>query len=144
MPIVADILARKGANVATIAPDATVLDAANLMNRCRIGALCVVKDGTVVGVFSERDLLNRVVSAQVDPAVTKVSDVMTTPVITCGSQGRVDNCMAVMSDKRIRHLPVVDDGRLVGLISTGDLLALQASECQALVDNMYEYLHGRT
>ena len=144
MSTVSDILARKGTDVATIAPDDTVLDAANLMNQRRIGALCVVERDELVGVFTERDILNRVISAQRDAATTKVAEVMTSAVITCGSQGKTSDCAAVMSHRRIRHLPVVDGGTLVGMISTGDLMALQATEKQAFIDDLYRYLHGRT
>lgn len=144
MSAISDVLAKKGAAVATIAPDATALDAANLMNQRRIGALCVVKDEDLVGVFSERDILTRIVSARLDPATTKVADVMTSPVITCGPRGEAGDCAAVMSHRRIRHLPVVDGGKLVGMVSTGDLMALQATEKQAFIEDLYQYLHGRT
>jgi CBS domain-containing protein len=142
--IISDVLARKGADVATIAPDATVLEAAHLMNQRRIGALCVVQNEALVGVCTERDILNRVISVQLEPATTRVADVMTTSVITCGSNGRTDDCAAVMSYKRIRHLPVVDDGKLVGIVSTGDLMAMEVSASQAYIDDLYQYLHGRT
>lgn len=144
MSTISDVLARKGTEVATTAPDATVLDAANLMNERRIGALCVVRGVDLVGVFTERDILTRVVSARLDPATTKVADVMTSPVITCGPRGETDDCAAVMSHKRIRHLPVMDGGKLVGMVSTGDLMALEATEKQAFIDDLYQYLHGRT
>ncbi len=144
MSTIRDVLAKKGTDVATIGPEATVLQAAELMNKHRIGAVCVVESGAVVGVFTERDVLNRVVCAQADPATTKVSDVMTTPVTTCGPNGKVSDCAAVMSHKRIRHLPVVENDRLVGFISTGDLIAIQASQKQAHIEDLYQYLHGRT
>ena len=144
MSTISDVLAKKGAGVATISPEATVLDAANLMNERRIGALCVVEGESLVGVFTERDILNRVISAQCHPATTKVAEVMTSAVITCGPHGKVTDCATVMSHKRIRHLPVVEGGKLVGLISTGDLMVLQAVEKQTYIDDLYEYLHGRT
>jgi CBS domain-containing protein len=144
MATVGDVLAEKGAAVATIAPGATVLDAANLMNQRRIGALCVVEGANLVGIFTERDVLTRVVSAQCDPATTTVAQVMTAPVITCGPKGKTTDCAAVMSHKRIRHLPVVEEGRLVGILSTGDLMALQAAERQAMIEDLHDYLHGRT
>ncbi len=139
-----DVLVKKGSDVAAIAPETTVLDAANLMNQRRIGALCVVRDEKVVGVFSERDILNRVVSARLDPAATKVADVMTSPVVTCGLEGKAADCAAVMSHKRIRHLPVVEDGKLIGVVSTGDLMALQVAEKDAFIEDLHRYLHGRT
>lgn len=144
MSTISDVLAKKGTAVATITPNATALDAANLMNQRRIGALCVVKGDDLVGVFTERDILTRIVSARLDPATTKVADVMTSPVITCGPRGETGDCAAVMSYQRIRHLPVVDGGKLVGLVSTGNLMALQGAEKQAFIDDLCQYLHERT
>lgn len=144
MAMISDVLARKGSEVATITPDTSVLDAANQMNERRIGALCVVSAGSLVGICTERDILTRVVTGRRDPAATKVADVMTAEVVTCGSKGRTDDCVAFMSHKRIRHLPVVDDGKLVGLVSTGDLMALEVAEKTTTIDELYEYLHGRT
>ena len=144
MSTIRDVLAKKGTEVATITPDAMVLDAANLMNQRRIGALCVVEGQALIGVFTERDILNRVISAQLDPAITRVADVMTPSVITCGPKGKTADCAAVMSHKRIRHLPVVEGGKPVGMVSTGDLMALQAAEKQAFIEDLYQYLHGRT
>ena len=138
-----DVLAKKGTDVATISPESTVLDAADLMNEHRIGALCVVEGETLVGVFTERDLLNRVVSGGRDPATTKVAEVMTSSVITCGPRGTIKDCATVMSHKRVRHLPVVEETKLVGIVSTGDLMALQVAEKQAFIEDLYEYLHGR-
>ena len=144
MSTVGDVLAAKGPEVATVTPNTTALQAANLMNERRIGALCVVDGETLVGVFTERDLLNRVVSGQRDPSTTKVAEVMTSSVITCGLRGTVEDCATVMSHKRVRHLPVVEGAKLVGIVSTGDLMALQVAEKQALIEDLYEYLHGRT
>jgi CBS domain-containing protein len=144
MSTVRDVLAGKGTGVATIAPDATVLEAADLMNQRRIGALCVVEGDALVGVFTERDILTRVVSKQLDPAGTKVAGVMTAPVTTCGPNGRTADCAAVMSHQHIRHLPVVENDKLVGMISTGDLVAMQVSEKQIHIEDLYQYLHGRT
>ena len=144
MSTIRDVLAKKGSDVAKISPDTTALEAADLMNARRIGALCVVDGEKVVGVFTERDLLNRVVSAKLDPATTKVADVMTSSVITCGPNGKTEDCAAVMSHKRVRHLPVLDGNRLVGIVSTGDLMATQVAQKQALIEDLYQYLHGRS
>ncbi len=144
MSTIRDVLAKKGTHVATISPDATALEAANVMKKHHYGSLCIVKDDALVGVFTERDLLNKVVSARLDAASTKVGDVMTTSVITCGPNGKNDDCVAVMSHKRVRHLPVLENGKLIGMVSTGDLLARQVEEKQAFIEDLYEYLHGRT
>lgn len=144
MSRIKDVLAKKGSDVATIGPQATVMEAADLMSKQRIGALCVMEGESLVGVFTERDVLNRVVSAGLDPGATRVADVMTWDVMNCGLEGDVGDCAAVMSHRHIRHLPVVEDGKLVGLISTGDLMALELSTKQAHIENLHEYLHGRT
>jgi len=143
MSRIRDVLAKKGTEVVTVSPDATTLDAVDLMNERRIGALCVIDGRTLVGVFTERDLLNRVVGKRLNPASTRVADAMTSEVITCGLEGETDDCAAVMSHKRIRHLPVVEGGKLVGMISTGDLMALKVAEKQAFIEDLYQYLHGR-
>ncbi len=144
MSTIRDVLAKKDVDVATVGLTDTVLDAARIMNERRFGALCVMDGDSLAGVFTERDLLTRVVSARLDPATTTLAGVMTTPVTTCGLDGRTDDCAAVMSHKRIRHLPVVEDGKLIGMVSTGDLMALQVAEKQAFIEDLYQYLHGRT
>lgn len=147
MPIVRDLLAKKGHKVMTTTRQQTVLEAARLMNEARIGALCVVDGEKVVGMFTERDILCRIVAETKDPASTRVSDVMTSPVVTCGPDAKLADCAAVMSQKKIRHLPVVDggatNGRLIGLISTGDLMAQQVTDKQNHIDHLHDYLHGR-
>ena len=144
MATIADVLAKKGSFVATVKPEDTVLAAANLMNEHKIGATCVAEGGKLLGIFTERDILIRVISARRDPATTKVAEVMTRDPITCGLQGTVCDCAAFMSHRRLRHLPVVEDDKLVGLVSTGDLMALKVVEDQTFIENLYDYLHGRT
>ncbi|HRX86912.1 MAG TPA: CBS domain-containing protein [Phycisphaerae bacterium] len=148
MPIVRDVLNRKGVEVYTVSPETTVLDAARMMNERRCGAVCVSLNGSLEGMFTERDVLNRVVAQQLDPATTKVQDVMSNPVVTCGPEAKLIDCMAVMSSKKIRHLPVVDGkgstSKLVGMISTGDLMAMDVAEKQAHIEHLHDYLHGRT
>lgn len=147
MPRVREILEAKGRNVVTASPDDSVLDAAEKMNEARIGAVCVVNGAKVVGMFSERDILCRIVAERRDPTTTRVSEVMTAPVVTCGPDAKLEHCWAVMSQKKIRHLPVVDgdgdSGDLVGMISTGDLMAREVEDQQGLIEHMHEYLHGR-
>ncbi len=137
-----DILAKKGHQVASAYTDQTVLDAAKLMNDRRIGCLVVTRGETVVGIFSERDILTRVVAEQRDPAVTKVGEVMTTPCVVVTPDTELEQCQAIMSEKRIRHLPVVDEGRLVGIISSGDIMASQKVELEAAVQMLHEYIYG--
>lgn len=141
---VRELLERKGPQVLTVGPDATVLQAALLMNEHRVGALVAVEDGRVVGMFTERDVLLRVVAERRDPEATAVGEVMTAPVVCCSPETTVDEARGVMRDRRIRHLPVADgEGRLLGLISIGDLNAqLQAAQEQT-VFLLTEYIQGR-
>lgn len=144
MAQVCDLLLRKGGHVLTIGPTASVLQAALIMNEHRIGSLVVVDEGRVVGMFTERDVLQRVVAERLDPEATQVGDVMTTSVVCCSPDTTLDEARGVMRDRRIRHLPVADaNGQLVGLISIGDLNAhLQAAQEQT-VFLLTEYIQGR-
>ena len=144
MTQVRELLARKGAHVLTIGPAASVLQEAMLMNEHRVGSLVAVEDGRVVGMFTERDVLQRVVAGRRDPEATRVGEVMTAAVVCCSPETTVDEARGVMRDRRIRHLPVSDaDGRLLGLISIGDLNAqLQAAQEQT-VFLLTEYIQGR-
>ena len=130
-----------------VEPSVSVREVLNELKARQSGSVSVCQDGKLVGMFTERDVLNRVVAKQLDPATTKVQDVMTSPVITCNEDCDVNVCAADMSSKKIRHLPVIssDPNRtnLVGVISTGDLMALNVSQKQAQIDHLHEYLHGR-
>ena len=143
MPTAQSVLDRKGTEVATVDRQATILDSARLMNDRRIGALVVVEGDKVVGIFTERDILCRVVAAERDPAKTRVGEVMTSPMACCRRDTKLTGCKAVMTEKRIRHLPVVESGRLYGMISSGDILALDSDDQQATIEYLNEYLHGR-
>ena len=144
MRTVRDILARKGPDVAAVSKDASVLDAARIMNERRIGALVVTTGDQVVGIFTERDVLNRVVAAQRSANTTRVGEVMTSPCACCKPETALEECRDVMTEKKIRHLPVVDAGRLCGMISIGDLMAAEAHNRQTTIEYMHEYLYGRT
>jgi CBS domain-containing protein len=144
MPTVNDLLATKGTTVVSVGPDATVLNAAIVMNEHRIGAVVVKNGERVVGMFTERDVLQRVVGQQRDPAQTRVADVMTSDILCCTRDTSLDELRTVMKDKRIRHLPVVDgDQRLQGLISIGDLNAHLAASQEQTIHHLHEYLYGR-
>lgn len=130
---VAELLRHKGSGVETILPSLTVLDAARRMNERHIGSLIVSERGKLVGIITERDILRKVVADGRDPASTSVSDIMTSRVMTCSCSSELDQVRAIMRDKHIRHVPVVDDGRLVGMISIGDL---NSAEAQTLTDTI--------
>jgi CBS domain-containing protein len=144
MATVRDILARKGSQVFSIGPNATVLEAALLMNEHQVGAVVVTNEGRVVGMFTERDVLRRVVGGRRDPATTRVGDVMTTEVLCCRPETTVEEARVAMKERRIRHLPLVDDERrLMGLVSIGDLNAYDASSQEHTIHMLHEYLYGR-
>jgi CBS domain-containing protein len=144
MAVVRDILEKKGSQVWTIGPDATVLQAALVMNEHKIGATLVTDGGRVVGVFSERDVLRRVVGEQRDPAGTRVAEVMTQEVVCCTPETTLEEAGGAMMHRRIRHLPVVDgDGRLLGLVSIGDLNAYRQADQEQTIFLLNEYLYGR-
>ena len=145
MATVREIVARKGGQVWSVGKDASVLDAALLMNEHRIGALVVLEEGRVAGMFSERDVLQRVVAAQRDPVHTRVVEVMT-EVVVCGTlETSIEEARGAMKNRRIRHLPLVDgDRRLLGLVSIGDLNAHEVSSQEQTIHLLQEYLYGRT
>ena len=144
MATVADILARKGTQVLTIGPQATVVDAAVLMNEHKVGSLVVTEEGRVTGMFTERDVLRRVVGERRDPSHTRVGEVMTTEVFCCTPETTLEEARGAMKNRRIRHLPLVDgDNFLQGLISIGDLNAFEAASREETIFWMHEYLYGR-
>lgn len=144
MARIRDILARKGNRVVTTSPTATVQQAAQVMNEHRVGALVVLQDDRIVGIFTERDVLRRVVGERRDPLETRIAEVMTAEVICCSPDTTTDEVRGAMRDRRIRHLPVAtEEGRLVGIVSIGDLNAeLQADQEQTLFF-LREYIEGR-
>ncbi|MCP3905255.1 MAG: CBS domain-containing protein [Planctomycetes bacterium] len=115
------IIAAKQLGVVSIAPQATVLDAAQVMNEKHIGALLVLDGTRLVGIFTERDVMRRVVAAGEDPAKTKVRDVMTKQVAVASPHTTCDELRTVMREKCIRHVPVVESDTVIGLVSIGDL-----------------------
>jgi CBS domain-containing protein len=143
MAIIREILLPKGSQVWSIGTSATALQAALLMNEHKIGALVVIDQGRVAGMFTERDVL-RLVAERRDPAQTSVGDVMTTEVICCSPTTPVDEAKSAMKNRRVRHLPVVgEDERLLGVISIGDLNAYETADHQQTIFMMSEYLYGR-
>jgi CBS domain-containing protein len=134
------ILARKDGNVVMIDPDATVLDAARMMNEHRIGSLVVAVDGELAGIFTERDIMRRVVADQKDPARTRVREVMTTPVACATPQTTSDELAITMREKRIRHIPVIDDGKVVGMVSIGDINRAQHHVHEQTISYLQQYM----
>ena len=141
MAVVRDLLNRKGTSIVSIAPTATVLEAARLMNERSVGGLLVVDDaGALLGIFTERDILRRVVAASLPPETTKVADVFTRDVVTTTPDASVDDCGAIMSSRRVRHLPVVDAKGLHGVVTIGDLLAHRVAEHETTIQHLNSYV----
>ncbi len=136
METVRDLLARKHGDVLTVSPESTVLDAAQMMNQREVGSVLVMQDGNLVGIFTERDLMRRVVAKDLLPGNTRVGDVMTTSLVTCAPEAKVVDCNTMMSERRIRHLPVIDLGGVLGVVTTGDLLAHELHEQAAKIQHL--------
>ncbi len=144
MPSARDVLAVKGDGLHIIDATATVLDATRKMNEFKIGALVVVENGRVAGMFTERDVLQRVVAVEALPASIRVGEVMTREVICCTPDDDLDEVSAIMKLKRIRHVPVCDsEGNLHGIISIGDVNAQYASNAEQQIHFLNEYIYGR-
>jgi len=142
MTTVSQILQDKGNQVWAITPAATVYEALALMAEHDIGALVVVKDGAVVGIFSERDYARKVVMQGKSARDTLVREVMSSQVVCVRPSQTLDQCMAVMTDKRVRHLPVLDEGRLAGVISIGDVVKAIITEQSIMIDHLKDYIYG--
>lgn len=139
---VSAILESKGARVETTSQEVTVAAAVRAMNQGRIGALVVVEGERPVGIFTERDVLVRVVDAALDPATTRVEEVMTRELVVIRLTTQVSEAMSVMTEKRCRHLPVVEDGRLAGMISIGDVTRWTVRDQRHTIDDLVSYIEG--
>lgn len=122
MKLVKHLLDAKGRDVLSIAPDATVLDAVKRMAEKSVGALLVMDGDRLLGIVTERDYARKVVAGGMSTENTRVEDIMTADVLTTGVDQNIDECMMLMTEKRIRHLPVVDGDTVLGIISIGDLM----------------------
>ena len=143
MKSVAEILRSKpDQTVYNIAPGASVYDALRLMADKNIGALLVVDEGKIVGILSERDYARKVALMDRSSKQTAVREVMTSSVMYARPDQTNEECMAMLTDSRLRHLPVIDDGRLLGLVSIGDLVKDIISEQQFTIDQLQHYIQG--
>ncbi len=143
MQTVAQILNAKATQATyTISPEATVLEALNLMAEKEIGALVVVQANKVVGIISERDYARKVALMERSSYSTTVTEIMTHAVLTVTPQHNTDHCMQLMTDKHLRHLPVVDQENLIGLVSIGDLVKNVMAEQQNMIDQLQQYISG--
>jgi len=139
---VKEILADKGNDIWSIGPDATVYDAIHLLAEKMIGALLVLDGDALVGVISERDYARNIILKDKSSRDTVVGDIMTKDVITVGPEEDVGACMTLMTDKRIRHIPVLRDGKLIGVLSIGDLVRAVIAEQQSTIVDLEKYISG--
>ena len=139
---VKQILNEKGDAVWSVSSNATALDAVLLMADKKIGAVLVVEDEKLVGVFTERDFAYKIGCFEKAPHEIKISEVMTPNPITVSPAQSVNDCMALMTDNHIRHLPVMDDGKLVGVISIGDVVKDLLGELKFMVEQLEKYITG--
>ena len=137
------LLAQKGTTVYTVRDSATAQDAANDMVTHNIGCVLVVDDSRVLGVFTERDLLTHVVALGLDPRTTPIARVMSPLRYTVEPSAPLETAMALISEKRVRHLPVLDDGKLVGLISIGDINKWVVERLQYETESLRSYISGQ-
>jgi len=140
---VADILNSKGHVVHTVDRDATAFEALECLVRNNVGALVVTSAGRPAGVFSERDFLRRVAMKGQDPRSVRVGEVMTQKLICSDPQQSIEDCMAIMSEQRIRHLPVMEGERLVGIVSIGDLVKHLSAERHVEIRYLTDYISGK-
>jgi CBS domain-containing protein len=144
MSTISELLTHKGNRVASVHPAASVYEAAVKMNEDKIGSLVVLDEGRLVGIVTERDILQRVVAQRRDAGATSVADVMTRQLVCGRLHTTLEEARSVMKNRRIRHLPIVDDsGKLLGLISIGDLNAHQANSQENTIHLLQEYITGR-
>jgi CBS domain-containing protein len=143
MSHVAEILTEKGRRVLQIDADASVLEAVERMVEENVGSLLVTEGGDVAGILTERDYMRRVAVEGRTDRETAVREIMSTPLIVVTPQTSIDECMALMTNKRIRHLPVIDAGELAGIISIGDLVKFQSRQQSYELQFLHDYIAAR-
>ena len=140
MPTVKQLLDSKGRRVISIAPEEPVLEAIQLMSDHHIGAVLVMRGDELAGILSERDYARKVILKGRSSAETAAWEIMSTPVTTVGPDDTIKTCMRLMTDGRIRHLPVLEDGRVTGVLSIGDLVKAVIEEQQEEIEMMRQYI----
>jgi len=142
MKTVKEILGAKAHNLLSISPQASVLDALKLMAEKDIGALVVLEGDGLAGIFSERDYARKVILHGKSSNATPVSEIMTHKVVCVRPEQSVEECMALMTDRRIRHLPVLEDQKVIGVISIGDVVKEVISEQRFVIEQLEHYIHS--
>lgn len=142
MKTIRQLLEGKSGSLCTIGPGASVLDALKLMAEKNIGALLVVENDKLVGILSERDYARKVILQGKSSHDTPIKEIMTEGAVCVRPDNTVEECMALMTDKRVRHLPVVENEKLLGVLSIGDLVKETISEQQATIKQLESYIHS--
>lgn len=142
MRTVNDILRTKGSTVFAVRPTDTVLDALAVMAEHEVGAVIVLDSEKLVGILTERDYARKVVLAGRSSKSSQIKEIMTTHVICVAPQRAIEECMALMTDKRVRHLPVLDHKRVVGIVSIGDLVKATIAEQEFTIAQLQSYIAG--
>ncbi len=142
MKLVKHLLDGKGRDIVSVVPDSTVLEAIMLMADKAIGSLIVMVDDELLGIVTERDYARKVIIKGRSSKTTRVSEIMTTGVFTTSSTKSVNDCMSLMTEKRIRHLPVLEDNRVIGMISIGDLVQAIISDQKEEIEQLENYISG--
>ncbi len=137
-----EIVGEKGATIHAVAADVTVETAVTKMNQERIGAVLVMYGESLMGIFTERDVLTKVVGSKLDPSLTPLADVMTRDVLVLHASATVEYAMRVITRKRFRHLPVAEDGKLIGMVSSGDLARWVVRQQENTIDDLTKYISG--
>lgn len=140
MKTVKDILEVKGRNVWRVALETTVFEALRLMAEKQVGALVVMDGNKLVGIISERDYARKVILHGRASATTLVREIMTSHVVCAHPEQSIEECMAVMTDKRVRHLPVIEENSIVGIVSIGDLVKSIISEQKFIIEQLERYI----
>jgi len=143
MKPVAQLLRPKGQQFLTVSPDMPVFEALGVMADKNVGALLVVEGERLVGVFSERDYARKVILKGKSSKDTPVQEIMSSHVLYVRPEQTIEDCMALMTDKRVRHLPVMEEGRVVGVISIGDVVKAIIAEQEFIIEQLQTYITGR-
>jgi CBS domain-containing protein len=137
------ILKRKGSGIWSVRPDQTVYEAIEMMADKGVGALLVISDGKLAGIISERDYARKVILQGRSSKTTVIQEIMTSPVISVSPKEAVDECMELMTRNRIRHLPIMENERVVGIVSIGDLVKWLVSEQEETIEHLHNYISAK-